>query len=119
GSTRPRTRGIGELPRARRDSRRQRDGRRSDWRRRMTIHVFASFVTPNGTAANNRGVTEGNMTTLQKLVWKGQVHTTVSAEAIRFALRRRLSDYEECNRTFDDTTRQNDWKDPTFARWAP
>jgi CRISPR-associated protein Cst2 len=85
----------------------------------MARHVFAAIVTGHGTAANNRGVTEGNVTTLQKLVWNGQVHTTVSAEAIRFALRRRLAEIEECNRTFDDERRVNTWRDPEFARWAP
>jgi CRISPR-associated protein Cst2 len=50
----------------------------------MSLHVFANFVTPNGTAANNRGDNEGsNITPLQKLLWQGQTHTTVSAEAIR------------------------------------
>ena len=47
----------------------------------MTLHVFANFVTPFGTAANNRAETEGNMTTLQKLLWMGETHSTVSADA--------------------------------------
>ena len=47
----------------------------------MSLHVFANFVTPFGTAANNRAETEGNITTLQKLVWMGDTHSTVSAEA--------------------------------------
>ena len=85
----------------------------------MSLHVFGAIVTANGTAANNRGLTEGNVTTLQKLVWNGHVHTTVSAEAVRFALRRRLADVEPCNRTYDDDTRANKWVDPQFARWAP
>lgn len=84
----------------------------------MSLHVFAAFITANGTAANNRGLTEGNITTLQKLVWNGQVHTTVSAEAIRFALRRRLAEKEACNRTFDDDERVNQWKDPQFSAWG-
>jgi CRISPR-associated protein Cst2 len=84
----------------------------------MTLHVFGAIVTPKGTAANNRGITEGNITTLQKLVWNGQVHTTVSAESIRFALRRRLAEFETCNRTYDETTRTNSWADPGFTRWA-
>jgi CRISPR-associated protein Cst2 len=84
----------------------------------MTTHVFANFVTAHGTAANNRGMNEGNATTLQKLVWKGQVHTTVSAEAIRFALRRHLAAHEPCNRTYDDDARKNDWADPKFERWS-
>ncbi len=54
----------------------------------MTHALFGAVATAYGTAANNRGLTEGNVSTLQKLVWQGQVHTTVSAEAIRFALRR-------------------------------
>src|SRR5207245_905301 len=37
----------------------------------MSLHVFANIVTPYGTAANNHGETEGNVTTLQKLIWMG------------------------------------------------
>lgn len=85
----------------------------------MGLHVFAAFVTPLGTASNNRGVTEGNTTTLQKLVWEGGVHTTVSAEAIRFALRRRLAEAgEPCNRTYDESERVNVWADAAFTRWS-
>ena len=84
----------------------------------MSTHVFGCFVTANGTAANNRGENEGNITTLQKLVWLGQVHTTVSAEAIRFALRRRLAQVEPCNRTYDEAARTNEWQDPSFKAWS-
>lgn len=84
----------------------------------MSLHVFGAIVTANGTAANNRGLTEGNITTLQKLVWNGQVHTTVSAEAIRFALRRRLAESESCNRTYDEDSRTNAWADPGFENWS-
>lgn len=86
----------------------------------MSLHVFAAFVTPFGTAANNRGETEGNMTTLQKLLWQGETYTTVSAEAIRFALRRRLDGMEKegANRTLNETTRANEWKDFEFKGWA-
>lgn len=84
----------------------------------MTLHVFGALVTARGIAANNRGLTEGNITTLQKLVWGGEVHTTVSAESIRFALRRHLAASEETNRTYDDDARVNEWKDPKFTRWA-
>ncbi len=84
----------------------------------MSMHIFGAFITPMGVAANNRGETEGNLTTLQKIIWDGRPHTTVSAESIRFALRRRLESFEECNRTFDEATRSNDWKDKTFAGWA-
>ena len=84
----------------------------------MTLHVFGAIVTANGTAANNRGLTEGNTTTLQKLVWNGQVHTTVSAESIRFALRRRLGESEPTNRIYDEENRVNDFQDRSFSRWA-
>ena len=86
----------------------------------MSLHVFANIVTPFGTAANNRGETEGNITTLQKLIWHGQVHSTVSAEAIRFALRRLLADAEESrtNRSWNEDERVNEWQDHRFAGWA-
>ncbi|MBP7676310.1 MAG: type I-B CRISPR-associated protein Cas7/Cst2/DevR [Thermoanaerobaculia bacterium] len=86
----------------------------------MSVHVFGAILTHFGTAANNRGLTEGNITTLQKLVWRGKVHTTVSAESIRFALRRYLGDVngEACNRTYDEASRANLWADPEFKSWA-
>ena len=86
----------------------------------MSLHVFANIATAFGTAANNRGETEGNMTTLQKLLWYGETHTTVSAEAIRFALRRLLADAEDAgtNRNWEETERRNKWKDAAFKGWA-
>jgi len=86
----------------------------------MSLHVFASVVTPFGTAANNRGETEGNVTTLQKLIWQGQPHSTVSAEAIRFALRRILATLEKegTNRRWDEDGRCNEWEDREFKAWA-
>src|SRR4051794_10161549 len=83
----------------------------------MSLHVFANFVTPFGTAANNRAETEGNITTLQKLIWMGETHSTVSAEAIRFALRRGFGAAEDTNRKWDEDERNNAWKDWTFKGW--
>ena len=83
----------------------------------MSQHLFAAIVTHHGTAANNRGESDGNITTLQKLLWQGQVHTTVSAEAVRFALRRRLASVEETNRRWDEEQRTNTWQDPQFQGW--
>ena len=83
----------------------------------MSQHLFAAIVTHHGTAANNRGESDGNITTLQKLLWQGQVHTTVSAEAVRFALRRRLADVEETNRRWDEDKRTNTWHDHQFKGW--
>ena len=85
----------------------------------MSLHVFANVVTPFGTAANNRGDNEGtNITPLQKLLWLGDTHTTVSAEAIRFALRRVLHGSEETNRVWDEAVRANVWQDDQFKGWA-
>lgn len=86
----------------------------------MSLHVFANIVTSYGTAANNRAENEGNITTLQKLIWQGQPHSTVSAEAIRFALRRLLASEEPngTNRSWDEEERVNTWKDDKFAGWA-
>ncbi|HVX14817.1 MAG TPA: type I-B CRISPR-associated protein Cas7/Cst2/DevR [Pirellulales bacterium] len=85
----------------------------------MSLHVFANLVTSFGTAANNRAETEGNITTLQKLLWMGQTHSTVSAEAIRFALRRRLAAAESAgtNRHWDEDGRTNEWQQPDFKGW--
>jgi CRISPR-associated protein Cst2 len=84
----------------------------------MSLHVFANFVTAYGTAANNRAETEGNITTLQKLLWMGETHSTVSAEAIRFALRRRLAESDSTNRSWDEDSRSNVWEDHQFKGWA-
>lgn len=53
----------------------------------MTFHLFGNILTFYGVAANNRGENQGNITTLQKLLWKGETHTKVSSEAIRWAIR--------------------------------
>jgi CRISPR-associated protein Cst2 len=86
----------------------------------MSLHVFANIVTPFGTAANNRAETEGNITTLQKVLWMGQTHSTVSAEAIRFALRRRLGGAEPngTNRKWDEVEGVNAWEEPNFQGWS-
>jgi CRISPR-associated protein Cst2 len=86
----------------------------------MSLHIFGAIVTHHGTAANNRAETEGNITTLQKLLWFGRVHSTVSAEAIRFAIRRRLGEKEETNRYWVETgpKARNEWRDDKFERWA-
>lgn len=85
----------------------------------MSLHLFGNIVTHQGTAANNRGENEGNMTTLQKVVWQGEVHSTVSAEAIRFALRNRmLEDGQRVNRIWNEDSRLNEWEDPGFSEFG-
>ena len=53
----------------------------------MTYHLFGNIITARGIAANNRGETEGNRTTLPKVFWGDELHVSVSAEAIRWAIR--------------------------------
>lgn len=85
----------------------------------MSLHVFGAIVTGYGCAANNRGETDGNITTLQKLLWKGKVHTTVSAEAVRWALRYY---WQRCGRTvnrkWDDQKDDHVWQDAVWSGWA-
>jgi len=85
----------------------------------MSLHLFGAVLTANGVAANNRGDNEGNITTLQKILWQGQVHTTVSAEAIRWALRY----YWQMkgipvNRVWNDEKQDHQWQDPKWEGWS-
>ncbi|MEO0969052.1 MAG: type I-B CRISPR-associated protein Cas7/Cst2/DevR [Cyanobacteria bacterium J06639_18] len=83
----------------------------------MSFHLFGNILTGYGTAANNRGENEGNITTLQKILWKGDVHTTVSAEAIRWALRyfwQTSGGEYQVNRRWDDDANDNIWQNENF-----
>lgn len=76
-------------------------------------------MTGHGVAANNRGETEGNLTTLQKILWNGEVHTTVSAEAIRWAIRAAWQRQGlAVNRQWDEDMRRHGWRDPDFEQAA-
>lgn len=87
----------------------------------MSKHLFGLVVTPYGTAANNRGENEGNITTLQKILWKNEVHTTVSPEAIRWALRyfwqRKLGD-ESVNRRWNEELQDHKFFDQSWKPWT-
>jgi len=84
----------------------------------MSLHIFGSIITAQGCAANNRGENEGNITTLQKLLWSGQVHTTVSAEAIRWALRYYWQkNGQKVNRQWDDDRDDHKWSDENWSGW--
>ena len=86
----------------------------------MSLHIFGAVVTYPGVAANNRGETEGNITTLQKLLWNGEVHTTISAEAIRWAIRYyRQSLGAELNRKWNEARNDNEWTDLNYQAWDP
>ena len=53
----------------------------------MTLHIFGMALTHEGIFSNNRGENEGNTNTLQKVIRNDDMFSTVSAEAIRYALR--------------------------------
>lgn len=85
----------------------------------MSKHLFGLIVTPHGTAANNRGDTEGNITTLQKILWNGEVHTTVSAEAIRWAIRYAWQrSGKPVNRVWDEDANDHRWQDENWLPWT-
>jgi CRISPR-associated protein Cst2 len=86
----------------------------------MSWHLFGLILTPYGSAANNRGESEGNITTLQKILWNGEVHTTVSAEAIRWAIRyywQQVKGDKVLNRRWRDEEGIHEWEDPEFKKW--
>lgn len=90
----------------------------------MARHFFGNVLTGYGTAANNRGESEGNITTLQKILWRGDSHTTVSAEAIRWAMRYywQMHAPDEnhdlaTNRHWDDLANDNKWRDENWTGW--
>lgn len=85
----------------------------------MSKHLFGLIVTPHGTAANNRGENEGNITTLQKILWNGEVHTTVSAEAIRWAIRYYWQrSGKKVNRVWHEETNDHKWQDEDWLPWT-
>jgi len=81
----------------------------------MTYHLFANLITARGIAANNRGETEGNRTTLPKVFWGNRLHVSVSAEAIRWAMRYywQMSGIK-VNREWDEEAQKADYSDPKF-----
>lgn len=84
----------------------------------MALHIFGAVVTASGIAANNRGENEGNITTLQKVLWNDQVHTTVSSEAIRWAIRYYWQNTGlEVNRKWSDEKEDIEWRDEKFEDW--
>ncbi|MBD1836303.1 DevR family CRISPR-associated autoregulator [Cyanobacteria bacterium FACHB-472] len=50
-------------------------------------HLFGNLLTHYGSASLNHGQSKGNVSTLQKVPWHDKLHSTVSGDAIRWALR--------------------------------
>jgi len=68
-----------------------------------THYLYGTIVTGEAVAANNRADNIGNTTTLQKIFLHDDLHTSVSAEAIRFALRYRFQlEKIATNRRYED-----------------
>ncbi len=54
----------------------------------MTMHLFGTVLTAQGVASNNRGeLGGGSLNTIQKVIRDGEIFSTVSGEAIRYAIR--------------------------------
>jgi CRISPR-associated protein Cst2 len=85
----------------------------------MLQYVYGAVVTAEGCAANNRGKNAGNNTTLQKAVYHGQEHSTISAESVRFALRYWLQQQGvPVNRKFDKDTNKFVFQDEKYVTWG-
>lgn len=85
-----------------------------------TNYLYGTILTGEAVAANNRGDNLGNTTTLQKVFHQDDVHTSVSAEAIRFALRYRFQLEEmKTNRTYNPATAKVKYIDDKWMDWTP
>lgn len=85
-----------------------------------THYLYGTVLTGEAVAANNRGDNIGNTTTLQKVFHQDDLHTSVSGEAIRFALRYRfqLEDLR-VNRTYNPHTGKVRFVDDEWIDWNP
>src|ERR1700741_2604254 len=83
----------------------------------MTMHLFGTVLTPQAVAHNNRGESEGTVSTLQKVIRNGDLFSTVSSEAIRYALRESwLGDTAlRLNRKVAQAAKNSDGSDSTWA----
>lgn len=82
----------------------------------MTMHLFGTVLTPQAVAHNNRGESEGTVSTLQKVIRNGELYSTVSSEAIRYALRECWKEDEtlEVNRRVSHDG--SEWTDKEFKK---
>ena len=82
----------------------------------MSLHVFGTILTSRGVAANNRGENEGNSTTLQKVIRDGDLFTTVSSEAIRYAIREVWMGDSSVTLNRRVAHNSNEWTDKEFGK---
>jgi len=84
-----------------------------------TYYLYGTVLTGQAVAANNRGDNIGNTTTLQKVFVNDDLHTSVSAEAIRFAIRYRFQlQGLNPNRTYDAVRGKLEFADEKRATWS-
>jgi CRISPR-associated protein Cst2 len=85
-----------------------------------THYLYGTVLTGEAVAANNRGDNIGNTMTLQKVFHQDDLHTSVSAEAIRFALRYRFQlEGLPVNRSYDPEESKLFYQDEKRATWNP
>lgn len=85
-----------------------------------TNYIYGTILTGEAVAANNRGDNLGNTTTLQKVFHQDDLHTSVSAEAIRFAIRYRFQlEGLNINRSYDSDAGKLYFEDEKRANWNP
>src|SRR6266568_656452 len=86
----------------------------------VTHYLYGTILTGEAVAANNRGDNIGNTMTLQKVFHQDDLHTSVSAEAIRFALRYRFQlERLSVNRSYDPEEGKLNYKDEKRTGWKP
>ncbi|CAN5386108.1 type I-B CRISPR-associated protein Cas7/Cst2/DevR [soil metagenome] len=83
-----------------------------------TNYLYGTILTGEAVAANNRGDNIGNTTTLQKVFHQDDVHTSVSAESIRFAIRYRFQlEGLDVNRSYDSELNKLFYQDEARSYW--
>jgi len=82
----------------------------------MTMHLFGTVLTSQAVAHNNRGESEGTVSTLQKVVRNGELYSTVSSEAIRYALRECWGDDETLQLNRRVSHDGSEWTDKEFKK---
>jgi CRISPR-associated protein Cst2 len=83
----------------------------------MTMHLFGTVLTPQAVAHNNRGESEGTVSTLQKVIRDGDVYSTVSREAIRYSIREEWGSDNplKLNRKVGQASANEDGSDSTWV----
>ncbi|MBI4661754.1 MAG: type I-B CRISPR-associated protein Cas7/Cst2/DevR [Verrucomicrobia bacterium] len=83
----------------------------------MTMHLFGTILTPQAVAHNNRGESEGGtISTLQKVIRNGDIYSTVSSEAIRYAVREGWLDDKGLTLNRKVSHNGSEWTDKEFKK---